>query len=59
MNAIYQHRYLGLAESAKNRYGRVKGPNASACVACAECMEKCTQRLNIIEQMALAREMFE
>lgn len=54
MSCVYEDRFLGLKSGAKGAYrwaGKVK---ADACIKCGKCEEKCTQHLNIIEEMACA-----
>ena len=54
MGCIYDDRFLGLADSAASRYGRIKSAKADACVECGECEEKCTQHLPIMTEMKFA-----
>lgn len=58
MSLVYDARFLGLKEFAKARYGRMKDPKAEACAECGECLEKCTQSLQIPEEMEYAKEHF-
>lgn len=61
MEAIYNHRYLGFTQSARQHHAQIKsskwiaGTNASACTACGACVPKCTQQLDIPKEMAWAR----
>jgi predicted aldo/keto reductase-like oxidoreductase len=50
------HRVYGLTEHAKNRYAGIgkndmKFKNASACIDCGLCEEKCPQKIKIREQL--------
>jgi predicted aldo/keto reductase-like oxidoreductase len=49
------HRVWGLTESARERYARLSSgediTDASACVECGQCEEKCPQKIAIIEQL--------
>lgn len=64
MDAIHYHRHLGMQETAKNKYAGIgtspwiKGNNADACIACGECTPKCTQKLDIPNEMEAARDIF-
>ena len=58
MNAVFEDRQWGLANSARRRYHRINGVKADACVECGQCEDKCTQQLNIIEAMRYAQERF-
>ncbi len=60
--AMNYHRVWGLTELAKRRYAHL-GPNnkdgkmdATACVECGECEEKCPQNLPIIQQLKQSHE---
>jgi len=59
LDCVYQDRFLGLKEHARRRYQGLKGPGAEVCTACGQCVDKCTQGLNVIEQMRYAREEYE
>ena len=57
-NMMNNHRVYGLTEHAKNSYaqmqrgeGWVKSADASKCVECGICEEKCPQKLPIIKQL--------
>ena len=58
MSCIQDARYWGWEDSARARYGSIKGKNADACVQCGKCEEACTQHLDIINEMAYAVDMF-
>ncbi|MCF6176617.1 MAG: aldo/keto reductase [Victivallaceae bacterium] len=58
MSCIQDARYWGWEESARTRYGNIKGDKADACVQCGKCEKICTQNLKIINEMAHAVEMF-
>jgi predicted aldo/keto reductase-like oxidoreductase len=58
MARVYEDRFWGLREAATKRYRRMKEPRADACVACGECEAKCTQKLEISEEMRYAAENF-
>lgn len=55
--AMNYHRVWGLTDLAKHQYSRLGPDNdqgkldASACVECGECEEKCPQHIPIIEQL--------
>jgi predicted aldo/keto reductase-like oxidoreductase len=55
-------RRLGFREGAKRSYSligttpKVPGENAAACVECGECLEKCPQGIEIIDQLKKAYE---
>ncbi|UCH33943.1 MAG: aldo/keto reductase [Armatimonadota bacterium] len=60
--AMNYHRVWGLTEYGKHLYGRL-GPdnkhgklNATACVECGECEEKCPQDIEIIRQLKESHE---
>jgi len=57
MGTIYNKRFLGLDEFAKNRYNRIT-PNASQCRACGACEMRCTQRIPIVREMMYAKDKF-
>ena len=54
------HRVWGLTESARERYARLSSgeelTDASACVECGQCEEKCPQKIPIIEQLKESHE---
>jgi predicted aldo/keto reductase-like oxidoreductase len=60
--ALQNYQIYGHREHAKQRYsliGKVRwlqGKNASACEECGECLEKCPQGIEIIEQLKKAHE---
>jgi len=56
LGAVASERIWGLAENARQRYERIRGPRADACVACGKCERKCTQKLKIADEMRLAAE---
>ena len=58
MGIIAQDRFWGFTEHARARYADLKTPRADACAACGQCVEKCTQHLPIIEEMAYAAEAY-
>ena len=53
MGVIYEDRYLGFRRSAESRYRRL-AVKAGVCTTCGQCETKCTQKLNISEEMAFA-----
>ncbi len=57
MSCIYDDRFWGLTEAAKQRYAHIKG-NAGLCTQCGQCLSKCTQRLPIATEMEYARKQF-
>ncbi len=58
MNLVAEDRFWGFTESARQRYQKIDGPKADACVACRKCEERCTQSLKIVDEMAFAAERF-
>lgn len=58
MELIYQDRFLGLKQHAKNSYKWIEGPKADACIACGQCETKCTQKLSIIKDMEYAHKTY-
>ncbi|MFW9787407.1 MAG: aldo/keto reductase [Candidatus Thorarchaeota archaeon] len=61
-SALQRYQIYGDRESAKRYYSMIgkapwaPGNNASACEECGECLEKCPQNIEIIEQLRSARE---
>ena len=55
MSAIYEDRYWGFTEAAREMYAKIEGPKADACTQCGECEKKCTQQLQIIKEMKSAK----
>jgi predicted aldo/keto reductase-like oxidoreductase len=59
---LQRYQIYGDHESAKRYYSMIgkvpwaKGKNASACIECGECLEKCPQSIEIIEQLKKAHE---
>ncbi len=51
------HRVYGLTEHARNQYVQfgnpwiAKGKDASHCIECEACLEKCLQKIPIIERL--------
>jgi uncharacterized protein len=60
MGAIYEERFLGLADSARRTYNRgpADEPKADACVQCGQCEEKCPNSLPIMKELAYAHEVY-
>ncbi|MBN1673361.1 MAG: aldo/keto reductase [Kiritimatiellae bacterium] len=58
MQAIYFARFLGLQNAAAQQSNRLRRRDAWAdqCANCGDCLAKCTQRLNIPDEMAFARQ---
>lgn len=54
MAAIYDERYWGFTEAARQRYARISSPKAEACTKCGQCLPKCTQKLDIPVEMEYA-----
>jgi hypothetical protein len=59
MSSIYDERYWGFTQAARDRYNRIKGPKAEACNRCGQCEPKCTQKLKIMDEMRYALCRFE
>ncbi len=61
-NALQRYQIYGHREQAKHLYSLIgttpwaAGENASACEECGECLEKCPQGIEIIEQLKKAHE---
>ncbi|NHJ13511.1 MAG: aldo/keto reductase [Candidatus Thorarchaeota archaeon] len=59
---LQRYQIYGLREQAIHNYSLIgevpwaKGKDASACVECGECLEKCPQGIEIIEQLKKAHE---
>jgi predicted aldo/keto reductase-like oxidoreductase len=64
MDAVYNHRVLGFAKSARDGYRAIgsdkwnPGKKADACTSCGVCLDKCTQGIDIPAEMNFARETF-
>ena len=59
MNAVYEHRFLGLHESAKRTYKHAtKDVGPDACTDCGACESKCTQSLKIRSELRYAMDTF-
>jgi hypothetical protein len=58
MSALYDAEVWDLKQEGERRYGRIKGSKADACVACNDCIDKCTQQLQIPDLMEKAAAMF-
>lgn len=58
MSAIYDDRYWGFTDAARERYAKLEGPKADQCTDCGECEKKCTQQLKIAKEMKYARRRF-
>lgn len=58
MTANYEYRFLGLHDAARRTYNALR-PKPSACTRCGACLEKCTQKLPIPDEMAWAAKTFE
>jgi hypothetical protein len=60
--ALQRYQIYGDQEQARFRYSMIgkapwaKGENAEACVECGECLEKCPQNIEIIDQLKKAHE---
>ncbi|MHA1949032.1 MAG: aldo/keto reductase [Candidatus Thorarchaeota archaeon] len=60
--ALQRYQIYGDRESAKRYYSLIgkmpwaPGKNASACEECAECLEKCPQNIEIIDQLKISHE---
>jgi predicted aldo/keto reductase-like oxidoreductase len=61
--ALQRYQIYGFREGAKRSYAMIgktpwaSGKDASACVECGECLEKCPQGIEIIDQLKKAHEM--
>lgn len=58
MSCIQDARYWDWKDTARTRYGSIKGQKADACVQCGKCERACTQHLKIIDEMAYAVDVF-
>jgi predicted aldo/keto reductase-like oxidoreductase len=59
MSAIYEERFLGLKEGAKNHYNlHTRDVSPSVCTKCGICEKKCTQHLKIISELEYAVKTF-
>ena len=54
MNLIYEDRFWNMKKYARFGYKWIGDKKADACVQCGECEAKCTQKLNITEEMKYA-----
>ncbi len=55
MGAIYEDRFLGLKEGAKNAYRwATRNVKPDACTKCGACENKCTQNLEIMRELEYA-----
>ncbi|NHJ85355.1 MAG: aldo/keto reductase [Asgard group archaeon] len=60
--ALITYQVYGQKDRAKLAYSRIgkedwsPGENAEACIECAECLEKCPQKIDIIEQLKIAHD---
>ncbi len=61
-NALQRYQIYGVREQAKHLYSMIgkmpwaPGKDATACVECGECLEKCPQSIEIIDQLKKAHE---
>jgi hypothetical protein len=58
MAAVYEERFWGFRETARAIYEGIEGPKADACAQCGDCVEKCTQKLAIMDEMEHCRRLF-
>jgi uncharacterized protein len=58
MSCIFEERFWGLHEIARQRYAQLEGPKAEACAHCGDCLDKCPQKLNIPDEMEYCRGLF-
>lgn len=59
LNAVYEHRFLGLTEGAKGAYRwATRDVKPDACTKCRQCEKKCTQQLKVTEELEFALETF-
>ena len=58
MAAVYEERFWGFLESARRIYQGIEGPKAEACAQCGECVEKCTQKLAIMDEMEHCKRLY-
>lgn len=56
MGCVYEDRYWGLTEAARERYRHITMGGTVECIECGECIPKCTQRLAIISEIRYAKE---
>jgi uncharacterized protein len=67
LDGMAQHDLWGLIDAAQRHYDHlenertpwVEGKRANACTACGDCLEKCTQQLDIPALMRRAVDLFE
>ncbi len=60
MNLVYRDRVLGLRQGSVKDYqlGWIIGQTADKCLKCGACEKKCTQHLNIMQEMEYAHRNF-
>lgn len=58
MGLIYDDRFMGFRQGARNGYKHAGKVRAEACVRCGQCEPKCTQQLKIMDEMAYAAKEF-
>ena len=57
MTALYEDRFLGLAEGARRTYKQAtRQVTPDACIACGNCEEACTQGLEVMKELKAAME---
>ncbi len=56
MSCVHDMQYWGWEKRARARYAKIKGSKADACTKCGKCEKLCTQHLEIMQNMAYARE---
>ena len=57
MAAVAEHTIWGFADHARNVYSEL-APKADACIKCGECEARCTQHLDIMDEMDRAADTF-
>lgn len=58
MSCIHHDRYLGLQDTAREKYRGLKKRGLTGCNRCGKCEETCTQHLGIMAEIAYAEETY-
>ncbi len=54
MSLVFDYKVWQFKNDSMNRYGWYPEPKPDACIRCGQCEEKCTQKLNIMDDMEWA-----